>query len=136
MAKTKRVEVTPDRDGKVIVVCGDEVLELVIKSATESAVTKSSAESASAPIGIGKIRIDQPFAYMVKNKQWLSDVDEIVSSAVTEHRNPKTRKVRSIVVKSPSLDLHALNRLSGKLERHLPDAGLRVDLRKGSRRRG
>jgi hypothetical protein len=120
----RRIEVTPSSDGTVVLICGDEVLELVITSAPRPTSPPPPGKSP-------KFHVDTNTRYVLAMPNITSerDVDSLIKSVIDEHRNPGTPQFEEVVLRTPSVNVHGVARLARRLGEALPGLGLAVDLR-------
>ncbi|MEA3051006.1 MAG: hypothetical protein QOG84_2842 [Sphingomonadales bacterium] len=116
----RRIEVTPSSDGTLNLICGDEMLELVIVPAHPPSPGKSAWR-----------HVDTGTRYVLAMPDIVSemDVESLAKSVIDQHRDPGTPQFEGLVLQAPSVNVHGVARLARRLREALPGLGLAVDLR-------
>lgn len=110
----KRIEVTPSSDGTIVLVCGDDVLEIVVKDFVPPRFTMPT------------VNIDRPYTFSFPTSLGVDDVDAIVEIVAGEYESAQIPDFRELVVEGPTLDIHGVTKLADRLNDRLPDLALAV----------
>ena len=118
-----RVKVKPDADGKIRVVCGNDIIEID---------PSDDVGDFFGPNDVAVNPVDQSHTFFRLDEQALTRerIDAIVRDLTTMKADPGYPDPRTVVVQSSmGLDVHATTELSNRLFEALPDAMLGFDLR-------
>jgi hypothetical protein len=123
---TRRIEVTPDSNGTVVLVCGDEELVLTIKDHRDPIVIDTRTPQPHATPKIVDIRglhtFSMPMMFDVRH------VSGIVEEIARGHADPASPRVDQVMLTGGQLDVHRVAKLADSLHHMLPGVGLHVNL--------
>jgi hypothetical protein len=118
---TKRIDVTPNSDGTIILICGDEELVLTLKDYPKPVFI---------PTRIGHtVSTHRLHTFSIPTVFDIGHVDGIVEDIFRGHTDPDTPDVHEVMLQGPQLDVHKVAKLADRLHDVLPAVGLHVNLK-------